>query len=258
MVEILLDKLAEIYSRSFTREGVYFEVRRLASEALTPTFIKDREEVAAKAAAVLVTTTNVAKPSSKPGSPGPAEMHNGLGDDPADSSLSDGSPPVPRIDLASRSILLTSHLSDTTANSVADVGDVDRKPSIVQLSDWSLLRRSTTDVKQMSSVPTDPKDVNILRAKVLCIKKGLDVEASGSLQGDNGLAAISAELTRIVESPLLRSDTQAVIQRLSARLQDKESPLSSFELLQSGLLPALLTFVTSGTEGRLCDPSSLQ
>ncbi|KAJ9093566.1 hypothetical protein QFC19_008293 [Naganishia cerealis] len=185
IIELLLMKMPEIYSRSFHREGVFFEVERLAKETLSPTAkSSQREQLQLKeqsgSARRLLDKT----------------------------STEDATTLTPQI-----------HSTKTSGNT-------------------NTLSKS----RKVSSVPSDPHDVNIVRARIICIKANLgDDAASESARLQTSPAA--SIVKRLNESDLSLDAFRSSVQAVALALTDMSEPLSSFELLQSGLLDKLVELI---------------
>jgi E3 ubiquitin-protein ligase TRIP12 len=227
MVELLLNKLSDVYLRSFHREGVIFEIGKIADEDLTQAFVKARqagsEEISVKKEQIDASTDTASK------APTAAEISGNLATE--------------------RSSAIAALFSQS---------EEDTKPSNDALAAWSAVRTVSNGVsdvpKRISSVPTDPKDVNILRARILRIKKGL--EASTALLGDDssGLGKIQELLKVLLDKDSTEDSIREALRTIAAFFQDQANPLSSFELLHSGLLEGLLSFVTLEGTGESSEP----
>ncbi len=212
--------MSSVYLKSFQREGVIFEVCKIAEDELTPAFFKSRQPPAE------VDEVDVKKEPEEEGTP--VTM-------PSQPSLS---------------------VAATRRTAIVVSMDDDRKPASETLPELAMLRTSvlaSTAPKRISSTPTDPHDINILRARILRLKKGLDVEAHPGETAE-GLDHIR-QLVLVLKDPSCTEERLRDALRQIASLfqvQEDGEQLSSFELLQSGLLQGLLSFVTSDGEGERC------
>jgi E3 ubiquitin-protein ligase TRIP12 len=219
MVELLLNKMSSVYLRSFHREGVIFEVCKISEEALSPAFVKSRQPPAE------VEEVDVKKEPDDQASPAPV---------PAQSS--------------------TTTVSSNGATLGVTIGmEEDRKPAEETLADLAALRAlvlASSTPKRISSTPTDPQDINILRARILRVKKGLDIEAHPG-EAAEGLDRIRQLVLTLQDSACTEDKLRDTLSEIASLFQvhDDGDQLSSFELLHSGLLQGLLDFVTSDGEG---------
>lgn len=185
MTEILLDKLPDIYRRSFRREGVFFEICKLADEELST---KKKPE--------------------------------------GDSSTK-GATPQNRAEE-----ILADPLS-------SDLGDI-----ISRLEEARNVARGGAASSKRSSVPSNPQDAVIVRARVLRIKKDLDSIQEAADFASAGVSVISDALA-ILKNPDNADRADSALKDIARLFLNQDEPLSSFELLQSGLLHGLMDFVSA-------------
>lgn len=190
MVEILLNKLPDVYNRSFHREGVFFEIGKLADEELSSKHKKSEG------------------PSSgaTPSQPSTRSMAEQLLGDPMSSDLGDI---ISRLEQARTAV---------TGNGSSS--------------------------KRSSSVPMDPSDANIVRARVVRIKKNIDSAERNSHYASGGVMAIKEGLECLKDENSSPDKVEKALKDIAQLFLDDQEPLSSFELLQSGLLDGLMEFVT--------------
>lgn len=177
--------MPRIYTRSFHREGVFFEVEKLAKEDLSPSAKSSQRQEQSK---------------EKCASDRLAQDKAAVGNAAAASQETHGIP-------------LTLPAQSLGASS------------------------GTTAAKKVSSVPSDPHDMNIVRARILCIKADLGALSREALEQEAPAVSILKSLSEPHISP---EAFRHSVKRVAVLLTDKEEPLSSFELLQSGLLNKLM------------------
>lgn len=195
MTEILLDKLPVIYRRSFRREGVFFEICKLADEELSS---KKKPE---------------AETSSK------------------------GATPQTRAEEI---------LADPLASDLGDI--VNRLEEVRNLVRGGGAAGSSS--KRTSSVPSNPQDAVIVRARVVRIKKDLDSIQEATDFASTGVSIISDALA-ILKNPESDDCAGKALKDIAQLFLNQDEPLSSFELLQSGLLHGLMDYVSAqDQEGR--------
>lgn len=189
IAELLLTKMPKIYTRSFHREGVFFEVEKLAKEELSPSARSSQRQ--------------------------PQLKERRTSDRLAQDKAANG---------------------NTAARGQEDFG---LPPS---LSTQSLGAVSGNNaIRKVSSVPSDPHDVNIVRARILCIKADLGAISKETVKQEQSPAA---SIVKTLEKPNISSEAfRDLMRRVAILLTDTEEPLSSFELLQSGLLNKLMELI---------------
>ncbi|GHJ87332.1 hypothetical protein NliqN6_3734 [Naganishia liquefaciens] len=191
IVELLLNKMPAIYSRSFHREGVFYEVEKLAKEELSASAKSSQRQ----------------QPNPKSGNDVPSQ--------------------------------------DETSGSVLDRQSHEH----VGVTSNTIERKSPagstgTGGRKVSSVPTDPHDVNIVRARILCIKA--DLGAASEDEQQPGQSPVTSIVKGLGETDNSVDAFRNMMRLVAGLLTDKEEPLSSFELLQSGLLEKLMELIVNG------------
>ncbi|KAJ9122448.1 hypothetical protein QFC22_001873 [Naganishia vaughanmartiniae] len=187
IIELLISKMPTIYSRSFHREGVFFEVERLARDQLSPTAKSQQREQ----------QQQQLKEAS-----GPTRR------------LAVKTPP----DIAAASTPRT-HPDKSSATASA-----------------------ASKSKKVSSVPSDPHDVNVVRARIICIKANLGDDSVS--EQERLLSSPAATIVKGLRQPDLSLDGfRSLIHDVALILTNADEPLSSFELLQSGLLDRLMELI---------------
>lgn len=94
-----------------------------------------------------------------------------------------------------------------------------------------------------SSSQLDPYDANIIRARILMAKKIFDTGGDNRKVASKVLANISDLVKRLCEPEASEADLREVLRETASQFSSVEQSLSSFELLQSGLVDGLLDFV---------------
>lgn len=219
LAESLLVKLPDIYMRSFQREGVFHEIDKLAGEELSPTAVSKRKEAAA-AAAASGSTSDKATPKSKE-TPTNSEARSG------------GDLPLPQS-------LLKALTGEDGPSGSGPASALERALGIARSGEAA----STSSARRTSSVPTDPHDANIVRARVIQVKRWSLRDASSNT------AKISSGVDQVIETLSNNDVSDEVLRqafdRIADLLTDKTEPLSSFEMLQSGLMSKLMNMLQEG------------
>jgi E3 ubiquitin-protein ligase TRIP12 len=174
-----------VYSRSFHREGVFFEVERLAKDELSPTAKSQQRE------------------------------HQQLKE-------AGGS---------------SRRIADKTPTETATTAT-----SRIHPTKSSVTASTASKSKKVSSVPSDPHDVNVVRARIICIKANLGDDLASEKERLQSSAA--ANIVKGLNKPDLSIENfRSLIHEVALILTSTEEPLSSFELLQSGLLDRLMELI---------------
>jgi E3 ubiquitin-protein ligase TRIP12 len=191
IVELLLGKMPTVYTRSFHREGVFFEIEKLAKEELSASAKSSQRQQQSKDKSAVDTPLQDRTPSDH------ADVKN---QDPSG--------------------LSRRHPSQTLAATSISSGS-----------------------RKVSSVPSDPHDVNIVRARILCIKADLGTKTKGD---DKQEQSPAASIVKSLGEPDISAEAfRDLMRRVATLLTDKEEPLSSFELLKSGLLDKLMELIVN-------------
>lgn len=223
LIELLIVKLPDIYKAGFRREGVMFEVDALAAEDLTTS------KLSKKPTASLTPTTVKTEPEEAP-------------------------------TLASLSSLLNGNLigsANANANNQSSQSSIRRAstgtgvPANTNSGLSPFLASSAAPAKRSSSLPLDPKDANILRARVLRFNNSAD-------RGPNGQEDEAARSLRVMKSLVERlNDEEAdelelkdVLAEIADLFAGPDGGVSSFELLKGGLVDGLLECSTINGKGQ--------
>lgn len=229
LAELLLVKLPTIYSRSFQREGVVYEIDKLAKEELSPSArSKRKEESQNKGSTISKAGTGTASPSA------------------AQEASSAAATPVetPSSDAVAASRFLRA-LAGEEAGSM----------SALERALGASTSKQTPSSRRVSSVPSNPRDANIVRARILQIKRWSLMGPKGSVPAVS--SAVDAVILRLSDPDIPDSDLRSVFDQIAGLLTDKVEPLSSFEMLQSGLLAKLMAMLQEGAKGELYAFSAL-
>lgn len=192
IVELLLNKVPTIYTRSFHREGVFFEIDKLAQEELSASAKSSQRQQQSKDKSVVE---------------------------------------VP--------------LQDKTLNNRSEGKSQDHPgPSSDRPLVQRLVKTSTADGdRKVSSVPSDPHDANVVRARILRIKADLGATTNTDHQPEQSPAG--SIVRSLSENHIPADSFRSLMRQVATLLTDKEEPLSSFELLKSGLLEKLMELLAN-------------
>lgn len=229
LVELLLVKLPDSYQCFFRREGVMHEIERLAAQPI-------------------VSATRTKK---------------------------DGSSRTPRVSEESSGILLPS--TSSSAWAVAGISQILReeesatasRASTVSGDETPLALHATSNLPIGTGTPTVLTPVDALAEDILTRRarhlrdQYASPDSEPAIKARDALKSIRSLVARLDEvssgrrSPKSAHELEGVsslIADVAALFSDAENPLSSFELLESGLVDGLLRFATdSGTDR--CEPS---
>lgn len=89
----------------------------------------------------------------------------------------------------------------------------------------------------------DPQDANILRARMLGVKKLFDNKGDSKQNAEQILGELSALVERLTSTTSSESELRTALSEIAGRFSNVGQALSSFELLRSGLVDGLLAFV---------------
>lgn len=224
LVELLIEKVPDVYLRSFHREGILNEICKIADEKLTTvsTTVDDARDPAS-----LVSGSNngITELSAK---------STTLGADNAGGS---------RLELVSTE---SSFAKESTPPTKLEDTNSDSKPDVTALAvAEKAAANAVAEKKRVSSVPTNPHDAIIVRCRVLRVKKDLDCVGRRVKEGSN-LIELIKRLTPVLSDPSSSSDALIkTLEELAQLFVEEREPLSSYELLHSGLLDELMRFVVS-------------
>lgn len=220
LVELLTIKLPAVYKTSFRREGVMYEVDLLAEQELSTAKATKKAEAAAASAI----------PASKAAEPSP-------------SAGAAANPPATTTD---------SEAAPASGLSIVPVGlSTPARSTSAAAASFALLTSSpaaasnpSSSVKRSSSVPLDPQDANILRARVMRTKTVAD--AAGDSTGDDDAAQtldrMRGFVAQLTDKEASVKTLENVMTQLAVLFAPGAESVSSFELLQSGLVDGLLEY----------------
>ncbi|KDQ11912.1 hypothetical protein BOTBODRAFT_113824 [Botryobasidium botryosum FD-172 SS1] len=103
-------------------------------------------------------------------------------------------------------------------------------------------------LRRLSSLAIDPQDAIILRARVLRFKYIADITEG---PGDVALQSLKSLVERLSEPRATEMGLKHTLREIASLFSSPRLSISSFELIQSGLVEGLLEFATS--EGRMVD-----
>jgi E3 ubiquitin-protein ligase TRIP12 len=203
LVELLVQKLPDVYQTSFHREGVVFEIEALANDELST--VKAANEAA------LAVKTEPEEPSTPVAGPSTTTLP------PPPALIDDVKPTIPGTGTG-MSAALSSFLLDVGA-----------PPSTV--------------TPRRSSPHTDPADANIIRARVLGAKKTFEVEGDHKSAATAVLDDVADLVKRLCSPEATEAELRDSLRTIASQFSNLGQALSSFELLKSGLVDGLLEFV---------------
>jgi len=205
LVELLVNKLPDVYQTSFIREGVVYEIEKLA-ETETTAAQKAKEDEASQDIKPDVDQLAQAGPS----------MPSAL-----------ARPPVPF-----PSVLEGSKLD---FNYMRDLYDMEGGAGPMS-SMWHVGAKKP-------SGPVVDLDSNIWRARVLGAKKIFDVEGDDKNEAKLVLEALSVLNTQLSRQAATEGELYDALKAIASQFSSAGSSLSSFELLRGGVIDGLLQFV---------------
>jgi len=206
LVELLVNKLPDVYQTSFIREGVVYEIEKLA-EMETKAAQKAKEDEASEDVKPDVDQLAQAGPSV------PSVLTR---------------PPVPFPSVLEGSKLDFAYMRDLYEAE----GGTGPMSSIWQMS-----------AKKPAGTITIDLDSNIWRARVLGVKKIFDVEGDDKNEAKLVLDKL-ADLNNILsKQAAAEGELYDTLKEIASQFSSAGSSLSSFELLRGGVIDGLLQFV---------------
>lgn len=109
------------------------------------------------------------------------------------------------------------------------------------------LAASMPGFKKLSSMSLDPEDAVTLRARVIRFRYLASTE---SAEGDDVLSTLRRLADRIIEPKATEKESSSAVRELAALFASAHTSVSSFELLQSGVIDSLLQFATDKERNR--------
>lgn len=226
MVELLLNKLPQVYRSSLRREGVMWEIDDIAAHETRSVKVKKEEDGKARQEAK--------EPLSLPGfsTTSSDQAAQAAGDRSADSLGSTASAGLARL------------LAKTSGSDGAIGAERASSAAVPALS--GLFSASKT------AVPTavEAEDANIWRARAL--RERFAHEAAAATGSDTAIEALD-EIKSLVsaldaEAENDKTAARSTVERIAALFTKRDDPVSSFELLRSGLVEGLYSFATKGSD----------
>lgn len=219
LVELLVTKLPEIYKPSFVREGVVFEIQALAQGELTSVAAarEAKEKKATEEAKAVVKT----EPDSEPASSSQS----------ATASSTRARDPT--------SAMPGSFMSGVQLDDLKPLLSSSGMPT--RLAEYILDKSASAETPAKKYNVPDPQDINILRARVMLMRKLFETE-QGADEGTAVLDKLSEQVKRLCSPSSSESDIRDTLRDIAGQFSDPSRSLSSFELLQSGLIDGLLEF----------------
>lgn len=218
LVELLLIKVPDEYRAAFRREGVFHEIETLASRALLTSKSKDKEK-------------EKDKQQDKEGSSDSASGH------------------------------AASNENQPTGTSASAPAPVSALPTPVPVPISAALAASMPGFKKLSSMSLDPEDAVTLRARVIRFKY---LAGKENKDGDDAFSVLRKLVERIGEDSRDKDivmggtgggerekELMSALKELASLFASANDSVSSFELLQSGVIDALLQFATD--KDRSCE-----
>lgn len=206
LVELLVNKLPDVYQTSFIREGVVYEIEKLA----------EMETKAAQKAKEDEVSEDVKPDSDQLAQAGPS----------VPSVLS--RPPVPFPSVLEGSKLDFAYVRDLYEAE----GGTGPMSSIWQMS-----------AKKPAGTITIDLDSNIWRARVLGVKKIFDVEGDDKNEAKLVLKKLADLNSTLSKQAATEGELYDALKEIASQFSSAGSSLSSFELLRGGVIDGLLQFV---------------
>ena len=150
--------------------------------------------------------------------------------------------------LASRS-LTTSKSKDKGGDKDKDSTDVPTPPEPMLPPPMSIhvaAMASMPGFKKLSTLSLDPEDAVSLRARVIRLKF---LTGKDNADGDNVFTTLRRLVDRISELSASEKDASSALRELANLFASPHTSVSSFELLQSGVIDGLLHFATDKERG---------
>jgi E3 ubiquitin-protein ligase TRIP12 len=208
LVELLVNKLPDVYQTSFIREGVVYEIEKLAGS----------ETEASKKAVKAENSTEDIKPSLE---------QLALAGPSVPSNITRQVPAFPSVLAGSRTADLPEYLRDMLAAEG--------------------MSGSLASMYQMASKKAAPTtidvDTNIWRARVLGAKKIFDVGGDDKNEAKLVLDKLSALNGKLSKQAATEAELYDALKEIASQFSSAGSSLSSFELLRGGVIDGLLQFV---------------
>lgn len=229
IVELLTEKLPSLYTALLRREGVMWEIDDIASQ--TPSSRPSDKAIAA-AASASTDTASSAEPLTLPRS-GASQTELGVGG--ANVGLSSGS---------SLARLLAAAAGSGASS--AQMEALGFRPASSSSSASAFNAQSAADAT----------DASIWRARVLRDKFAAEANSSGGARSAaQALDHIKDLVKRLYAAAAdgKESDAIDVLQQVGSLFSRNDDPISSFELLRSGLVEALYSFATQSDGGIALD-----
>ena len=206
LVELLVNKLPDVYQTSFIREGVVYEIEKLA-EMETKAAQKAKEDEASEDIKPDVDQLAQAGPSV------PSVLTR---------------PPVPFPSVLEGSKLDFAYMRDLYEAE----GGTGPMSSIWQMS-----------AKKPAGTITIDLDSNIWRARVLGVKKIFDVEGDDKNEAKLVLDKLADLNSTLSKQAATEGELYDALKEIASQFSSAGSSLSSFELLRGGVIDGLLQFV---------------
>lgn len=216
LVELLLIKVPDEYRAAFRREGVFHEIETLASRNLLSSKSKEKEKDKEK-------QQDKDKDGSSDSTSAPAGSEN---------------------------------QSSAHAASASTPAPAPTLPTSVPIPISAALAASMPGFKKLTSLSLDPEDAVTLRARVIRFKY---LSGKENKDGDDVFSVLRKLVERIGEEGKDKDvvmggtggaererekDVMGALKELAALFASANTAVSSFELLQSGVIDALLLFAT--------------
>ena len=206
LVELLVNKLPDVYQTSFIREGVVYEIEKLA----------EMETKAAQKAKEDEVSEDVKPDLDQLAQAGPSMA----------SVLT--RPPVPFPSVLEGSKLDFAYMRDLyeAEGRTGPMGAI-----------WQMAN------KKPAGVMTIDLDSNIWRARVLGVKKIFDVEGDDKNEAKLVLDKLAALNNTLSKQAATEGELYDALKEIASQFSSAGSSLSSFELLRGGVIDGLLQFV---------------
>lgn len=217
LVELLAIKLPDVYQVSLQREGVVFEIEALAAQELSTA--KTSKDDAADSTVKKEPEEVSAAPAPAAPAPAPTAGPSGI-------MIGSRRMPLEGIPDDLKPLFAASGLPAGLSSFLMDGAG----PS--------------TPTPKRTSTMVDPHDANILRARVLIVKK---IFSTTTAEDGNSATAVLDKVSDLVKKlnqpKASDGEISDALTELGRQLTSNGQALSSFELLKSGLVDGLLEFV---------------
>lgn len=251
LVELLTTKMPSVYSALLRREGVMWEIEDIASKEPTNKALATPSKSSEKAKAVVPlvlpgasSSTSSAADSVTPsvGNPAPVSGENSATLEISGDASKGGSSSLSRL-LSSTASTYPSSMAASTLGTL---------PSATNLPRTLVAGTMVHSITGHAMTMTEAEDANIWRARVL--REIYSPKASRTSSGGAEAAGRALDNIRTLVAGLHGADeqdatvVQGTLEKIVELFCKPEDPISSFELLRSGLVEGLYSFAVGDSE----------